>query len=64
MKKEVLKINITTHKEIKETFSYSFEDNNGVRVTVEGIRSYDDVLRSIKKKTKTLNNYELEFINL
>ena len=54
-----LNIEVKAHIETIKTYSYSFTDIKGVRVLVEGIKSYEDLLKSVKQKTKSLKEYKI-----
>ena len=53
-----LNIEVETHIETIKSYSYSFTVK-GVRVLVEGIKSYDELLKSVKLKTKTFKGYKV-----
>ena len=54
-----LNIEVKAHIETIKTYSYSFIDIKGVRVLVEGIKNYEDLLKSVKQKTKSLKEYKI-----
>ena len=54
-----LNIEVKAHIETIKTYSYSFTDDKGVRVLVEGIKNYEDLLKSVKQKTKSLKEYKI-----
>jgi len=54
-----LNIEVETHIETIKSYSYSFTDVKGFRVLVEGIKSYDELLKSVKLKTKTFKGYKV-----
>ena len=54
-----LEVNITTEEVITKTYSYKFTDRKGLVVSVNGIPTYKELLKSIKDNTKKLKDYEI-----